>query len=126
MRLGVLFLLAGLAWGDCPHEAAPDDERCSLEAGMRLGLAIDTFVADGTVYATSGPRERSVGGFDFEYRLFGWRDTNPAARNNYRREFWVYGVTLYGARSTDINCSSSTCWARPQSSIRGKQLSRRW
>jgi hypothetical protein len=80
------------------------DEREELEANAYIGLVIDTFgaqelnkylnpEANGTIH------ERSIFGFDFAYRLYG----GPEGQ----RQLWVYGETLHGVRSEDIDCAKA-------------------
>ncbi len=58
--------------------------------------------------APSGPKERMIGGFDFDYRLVGRpfvrRDDKNYAWTN---QLWVFGETVHGVRSTDINCDEN-------------------
>ncbi len=80
------------------------DDREDLEASGYVGLAIDTFAAsDLNRYlnqdASGGLRERGIAGVDFAYRLVGER--------NARRQLWIYGETVHGARSTDIDCAAN-------------------
>lgn len=102
-----------VSYGQCPNENATNDGRCSFQASAFLGLAIDTFAAGeygnyaysgSTANSTSGARESSVVGFDFADRLKGWRDKTTG---NFTRQLWVYGETMHGARSADINCSTN-------------------
>ena len=103
---------ATLACASCAHEAAPNDERCSLEATVFLGLAVDTFMGGeygNYVYAagnaTATPERMSnVAGLNFADRLRGWRMKNSGS---YSRQIWLYGESVHGIRSTDINCSSN-------------------
>jgi hypothetical protein len=79
------------------------DERQNLETSGYVGLAIDTFAAsDLNRYlnqdASGGLRERGIAGVDFAYRLAGERGG--------RRQLWLYGETIHGARSTDIDCAA--------------------
>jgi hypothetical protein len=80
------------------------DEREDFEANAYLGLAIDTFGAQElnkylNPEANGDIQERSIFGFDFAYRVLG------AA--NSRRQIWVYGETLHGTRSEDIDCAKT-------------------
>jgi hypothetical protein len=102
----------GAAWADCPHEVGNHDERCSLDASAFLGLAVDTFAAGeygNYVYpahdasSASNATESSVFGFNFAFRVTGARD--KAA--NYKRQLWIYGETIHGVRSADIDCATS-------------------
>jgi hypothetical protein len=80
------------------------DEREDLESTAYLGLAIDTFGAQElnrylNPEANGQIHERSIFGVDFAYRLMG-QPTSP-------RQLWVYGETLHGARSEDIDCAAA-------------------
>ena len=75
---------------------------------------IDTFAAgeyENYVYsgssagATSGPREGSIAGVDFSYRLLASRVGERG--ENFKKQLWVYGETIHGVSSVDINCSSN-------------------
>lgn len=79
------------------------DERRDLETSAYVGIAIDTFAAsDLNRYlnqdASGGLRERGIAGVDFAYRLAGERGG--------RRQLWLYGETVHGARSADIDCAA--------------------
>jgi hypothetical protein len=80
------------------------DEREDMEATAYVGLAIDTFGSD-ELNQYLNPEEngvlheRSIFGFDFSYRLFG--------RPGDARQLWVYGETLHGVRSEDIDCKET-------------------
>jgi hypothetical protein len=79
-----------------------DDCRQNFEASFFLGLGVDTF-AGGEVRRylnpddAAGPAERGVGGFNFAYRLA--RGANS--------QLWVYGETVHGVRSADIDCGKA-------------------
>jgi hypothetical protein len=75
------------------------DERDDFESNAYIGLAIDTFGAQElnkylNPEANGVLHERSIFGIDFAYRLLG-KGT---------RQLWVYGETLHGVRSEDIDC----------------------
>jgi len=79
------------------------DERGGFEASAYVGYAIDTFAAGElrryiNPNDSGGVSERWVGGFDFAYRLFG----NPT-----EQQLWVYGETVHGVRSTDVDCKAN-------------------
>ncbi len=115
-------------------ECTPDTEsqltdcRGVLQVTAYLGLAIDTFAGDDMLhYLNPGDagktHERAIGGFDFTYRLFGGPQpaapTQAAGRRQSPRSLWVYGETVYGVRSADVNCTenpdSPVCATEPQS-----------
>jgi len=77
------------------------DERDTFEASGYVGMAIDNFApASVGGYENSeagGKRTRPIGGFDFEFRVAG----SPTSR----RQVWIFGETLHGVRSADINCA---------------------
>ena len=76
------------------------DERFDFESNAYIGLAIDTFGAQElnkylNPEANGQLHERSVFGVDFAYRLL----------KKGSRQIWVYGETLHGVRSEDIDCA---------------------
>ena len=78
------------------------DERYDFESNAYIGLAIDTFGAQElnkylNPEANGVLHERSVFGFDFAYRLF----------KHGSRQIWVYGETVHGVRSEDIDCAKT-------------------
>lgn len=96
---------------DCPILVS--DCRDPFEASAYLGLAIDTFASGETLKylnpdVSNGPKERAVAGFDFAYRALG-RPTVYYANSNvfWANQLWVYGETVHGVRSTDINCTKN-------------------
>ena len=85
-------------------ELATHDEREDFEAEVYLGLGIDTFAAQEiqkylNPEANGDVEERSIFGFDFSYRLL--------SRRRGAFQVWVYGETLHGVRSQDIDCTAS-------------------
>jgi hypothetical protein len=90
---------------DIQQQAGPSgDEREDMEATAYVGLAIDTFGSDElnqylNPEANGVLHERSIFGFDFSYRLFGQPES--------ARQIWVYGETLHGVRSEDIDCKET-------------------
>jgi hypothetical protein len=95
--------------GDGPAECAPppeedmvvSDERDTFESSGYVGMAVDNFApASVGGYAdpeAGGKHTRAVGGFDFAFRVLG----SPTSR----RQLWIYGETVHGVRSADINCA---------------------
>lgn len=97
---GWVFLAAALS---LPCWAA-GEERADFEASAYLGLSVDTFTAQqqrnilyGNPQDNGTKRERIIGGFDFAYRLL---------RRNSGRDLWVYGQTLHGVRSAEVDCTN--------------------
>jgi hypothetical protein len=85
-----------------PWEGPYEDERDDFGANAYIGLAIDTFGAEElhkylNPEANGELHERSIFGFDFSYRLF----------QRGSRQVWVYGETLHGVRSEDIDCAET-------------------
>lgn len=81
-------------------EPSPGTERRGFEATAYAGLSIDTFSADELQHylnpeASGIQKERFVAGFDFAYRLVAGR-----------RPLWIYGETVHGARSADVDCKT--------------------
>jgi hypothetical protein len=78
------------------------DDRDAFEASFYTGLQIDTFAADDLKKylnpdESSKQHEQMIAGFDFAYRF---------SKNASRRQFWVYGETVYGVRSADVDCKA--------------------
>jgi len=77
------------------------DDRETFDASLYLGKAVDNF-APSSVGGYADPEAggktplRIVGGADFEFRLTG----SPERR----RQLWIFGETMHGVRSADINC----------------------
>lgn len=103
---GALALAIGaLAFAPAPLHArgASAEDRPAFDASFYFGLGIDSFAAsDLNRYlnpeATNRKLERGVGGFDFEYRL--------AGRSGRAGQLWVYGETVHGVRSADLDLQS--------------------
>jgi len=89
------------------HAGASDvdrDGRDDLQASLYAGISIDSFAAsDLTNYlnpnASGEITERGVAGFDISYRLTGTKTS--------KTQFWVYGQTVYGVRSSDVDCEKN-------------------
>ena len=86
-------------WRDTRTEQK--DKRTAFIASVYLGEVIDTFAAD-EVLKYLNPEDanerrfRTVGGVDFQYRLTGKADSG--------RQLWVFGETVHGVRSRDVDC----------------------
>lgn len=99
--------------GDQGDDQLYTDCRGVFEASFYIGLGIDTFAGSDNLnllYRNPGAsgqiKERAVGGFDFAYRLFG--DKTPMLSDNGpHRSLWVYGETVHGVRSADVNCQNN-------------------
>jgi hypothetical protein len=96
--MGLAALTVVLLAGGVPAHAA--DDREDFEASFYFGLGVDSFAArDLTNYlnpeASGQKQERGVGGFDFAYRFWGAKAS--------RRQVWVYGETVHGVRSADVD-----------------------
>jgi hypothetical protein len=103
---GVAILVAsGAGPAECAAPAEADvivsDERDTFESSGYVGMAVDNFApASVGGYAdpqAGGKQTRVVGGFDFDFRVLG----APTSR----RQLWVYGETVHGVRSADVNCA---------------------
>lgn len=89
-------------------EAGARDERQAFGAGFYFGLGIDSFAAaDLNRYLNPGEssqvKERGVGGFDFACRV--WKSDGGQA-------IWLYGETVHGIRSADLDLSGLDSLAR--------------
>jgi len=74
-----------------------------FSASGYVGVGIDSFAAqEHALYlnpdASGDIESRYVAGFDFEYRLLGKSDG--------RQSLWIYGETVHGVRSADVDCTS--------------------
>ena len=105
----------------CPDGRAENmyDCRDDFVASTYLGLAIDTFASgESRLYlnpnAPNGPKERMVGGIDFGYRLMG----KPAVQAGpWPNQLWVYGETVHGVRSTDVDCTKNATFLTCQTAL---------
>jgi hypothetical protein len=81
-----------------------EDQRSSFEASGYLGEVVDTFAGDETINYLN-PQDankstlRAIAGVDFGYRLFGDSKSD--------RQTWIYGETIHGVRSKDVDCSNA-------------------
>ena len=97
---------------DCEKDNLQYDCRSTFEATFYTGLSIDTFAADEfskyhNFEDASKPKERLVGGFDFAYRIRGdpKRTVDKESSWPKKTQVWVYGETVHGVRSKDVDCS---------------------
>ena len=79
-----------------------NDQRARIQASFYTGLGIDTFAAgEVNKYLNQGDasdvKERLVAGFDFEVRV--------AGNESRRGQLWVYGETIHGLRSAEVDCT---------------------
>lgn len=103
-----------LAQGD--GLGGPDDREV-FWASAFAGISVDTFAGSDTKSyinpdASGDIQERGIFGFDFGYRLF---DTVGTAENGSltgapfdasRQQLWVFGETIHGARSAELDCNA--------------------
>jgi hypothetical protein len=107
-RSFVLFALCAATLGF--GQSAPADERDNFQASAFIGLSVDAFSAQATDQILYGnaqengtKRERIGGGFDFSYRLAG--DPKGKTTKPWSPQLWVYGRTVHGVRSAEVNCT---------------------
>jgi hypothetical protein len=79
------------------------DQRDSLIADVYLGEAVDNFAGDTTLkylnpQAANSNLLRAIAGVDFQYRFLGDKSS--------KKQLWVYGQTVYGVRSSDVDCKN--------------------
>jgi hypothetical protein len=85
--------------------AGGDDSREDFEASVFLGYGIDSFAA-GDLQDYLNPddagdvQERFIAGVNFAYRL--------VDRKCGQRQLWLYGKTVHGVRSTDVDCKANS------------------
>jgi hypothetical protein len=79
------------------------DERDSFDTSGYVGMAVDNFApasVGGYADAEAGGKlTRMVGGVDFEFRALGTKGS--------RRQLWLFGETMHGVRSADVNCTDA-------------------
>jgi hypothetical protein len=91
---------------DCTQPGTNDacgDQRSSFLADAYLGEAVDNFAGDTTLQylnpqAANSNLLRAIAGIDFQYRLMGDRSS--------KKQLWVFGQTVYGVRSADVDCKN--------------------
>ncbi len=82
----------------------PGDARDNFSVAPYVGIGIDSFAA-GSVNQYLNPgesgdvKERFTAGIEFEYRLL-----KSAEKKS---QWWVYGRTTHGVRSTDVDCRAN-------------------
>ena len=81
--------------------AASDDGREPFEPSAFLGTAFDGFApaaVGGYKNSQGGGVEHKsyIGGFDFDFRFLGESTSD--------RQLWIFGESVYGVRSADVNC----------------------
>ncbi|MEA2328905.1 MAG: hypothetical protein QOE68_3864 [Thermoanaerobaculia bacterium] len=79
------------------------DQRSSFIADAYLGEAVDNFAGDEMLQYlnpqdANSNKLRAIAGIDFQYRLRGSK-SDPT-------QLWVYGETVYGVRSKDVDCKN--------------------
>lgn len=98
--------------GQTPAVLAPKavpDQRENFEATAFVGVVIDNFAAqesNALIYpSAAGSKSSYVEGIDFAYRLLG----GPADVRAWKgSQLWVYGETVHGEQSADVNCAQAT------------------
>ena len=79
------------------------DGRDPFYASGYVGYAVDNFAPTSVGgYANpdvGGKRDRVIGGFDFEFRVAGTPES--------KRQVWIFGETLHGVRSADVDCAAA-------------------
>lgn len=89
------------------------DERDDFGATFFIGSAIDNFAANDLkrylnpdASGDPGVFERAIGGVQFSYRLFASEGDTPGDEAPGRSQVWVYGLTVHGVRSSDVDCAA--------------------
>ena len=90
-------------------EQLPNDGRENLVSSAYIGTAIDNFAGSEVLTylnpQEAGPTEqRLIFGFNFDFRLTGDRERRITPRN---AQLWLYGETLHGVRSRDVECPTA-------------------
>src|SRR5215468_8559412 len=104
---------AGLAQTPCDPKASGEVRSCDQRDGTTItayaGLAVDSFAA-ANLKRYLNPQEsgeqhlRGVGGFDFAYRI---GEPNSNAKSHRANSLWLYGETIHGVRSSDVDCQEN-------------------
>jgi len=104
--------MRGLTASGAPAGAVAclSDCRGVFDSSFYIGLAIDSFAGSETLsYLNPGVtgklQERAIGGFDFAYRLTGNPNVGPGVKSP--KSLWIYGETVHGVRSVDVNCTQN-------------------
>jgi len=97
-----------LAVSDKNHDTRP-----SFETDAYFGFGIDTFAADDLRHYLNPDdsnriQERGVGGIDFAFRPIEWEWTGRNHRHHVPCQIWIYGETVHGVRSIDIDATQAT------------------
>ena len=114
----------GSAGDDDNNEYRENDNRQNLITSAYLGTAVDNF-AGSEVLKYLNPEDagstgsRLVFGFDFEFRLTGDRGKSTTPRNS---QLWLYGETLHGVRSRDVECPTEGEGPVVCADLRNKEL----
>ena len=99
---------AGMAQTSC-SEVSSCDQRDGATITAYAGLAVDSFAA-ANLKRYLNPQEsgeqhlRGVGGFDFAYRI---GKPNSNAKSHRANSLWLYGETIHGVRSSDVDCKEN-------------------
>lgn len=107
-EIGIALIATGCLLLPARGVCAQGDQRNTFEATFYTGLSVDAFAA-GDLNRYLNPnssgriRTRVVGGVDFAYRLIGKAGDGLQA--------WIYGETVHGVRSTDVNCMADSTLA---------------
>ena len=113
-----LLVVIIFVFGYLPEVLAADpDERENIQLTIHAGMTIDNFAADEhktylNFDESNKTNGRSTFGFDIKYRLLGVGDKpltkspNTFFNGRFNPQLWVYGNTLHGIRSTEIDCDA--------------------
>jgi hypothetical protein len=87
--------------------AQGEDGRRDFEVGLFTGMAIDSFAAKELKNylnpdESGDVREQLIAGITFAYRLM------KKEAGSKRPQMWVYGETIHGTRSGDVDCSDES------------------
>jgi hypothetical protein len=101
----IAFILISASTAIAQTASVNGDAREDFEASGYLGFAVDSFAAEEIQRylnqdANGKTHERGVFGFDFGYRLF-------RSERQWPFQLWVYGETVHGARSEDVDCAKN-------------------
>jgi len=92
--------------GMCAEQEEPSGSAWeSFSASAYLGMAVDSFAPDSVgdyrnPQAADQRKTRQIFGVNFDYRLFGGDGDHV--------QLWLYGETLHGVRTADVDCEGET------------------